>query len=122
MACTGSFGSYVFNSRSHKSTKSIEQLGAMLPWAKDVPLALVRFIGISEFLEAIGLLLPSILTIRPNLTPIAASALALIQVLAMRFHISRAEASTALPLNIFILAMALFVAWGRFKKVPIQAK
>lgn len=99
-----------------KSTQPVEQLGTMLPWVKDVPLALVRFIGIMEILAGAGLLLPSILKIKPVLTPIAASGIILIQVFAICFHISRGEAATALPMNVFLIALALFVAWGRFKK------
>ena len=42
-----------------KTTTPIEQLSASLPWAKDVPSWLVRFIGISEFLGALGLSAPT---------------------------------------------------------------
>lgn len=105
-----------------KSTQPIEQLSAQLPWVTDVPLALVRFIGVMELLAGIGLLLPSILRIKPILTPIAAAGLVMVQAFAAVFHISRGEAATAVPMNIVLLALATFVAWGRFKKSPIQPK
>jgi len=89
--------------------------------AKDLPIWLVYFIGLSEVSGALGLLLPSILRIKPLLTPLAALGLAIILVLAMLFHISRGEISHVLPVAIF-LAMAVFVAWGRYKKAPIQSK
>src|SRR5215218_5810365 len=70
-----------------KATQPIEQLSAMVPWARQVPLALVRFIGISEFLGAVGLVLPSLLRIKPQLTPWAATGIAAIMVLALIFHL-----------------------------------
>ena len=44
---------------------------------------LIRFIGISEILGAVGLILPSLLRIRPSLTVAAAWALALVMLLAL---------------------------------------
>lgn len=104
-----------------KSTQPIEKLAAMLPWADQVPAWLVRFIGASEFLAAVGILLPSILRIQPKLTPLAASGIVVIMILAIGFHVSRGEASM-IGINIFIVAAALFIAWGRFLKAPIVAK
>ncbi len=104
-----------------KSSMPMEQLYVSMAWTKDVPMGLVRFIGISELLGAIGLLLPSILRIKPVLTPVAASALIVVLVLAIFFHISRGEANI-IGMHIVLILVALFVAWGRFKKVPIRAK
>jgi hypothetical protein len=42
-------------------------------------------------------------------------------VLAAGFHLMRAE-NQALPITVIIGALALFVAWGRYKKLPIQPK
>jgi uncharacterized membrane protein YphA (DoxX/SURF4 family) len=62
---------------ANKSTKSIEQLKKMgIYWADRFPVSTVRFIGISELLGAIGLILPWWLNIVPILTPIAAAGLA----------------------------------------------
>ncbi|NNE55690.1 MAG: DoxX family protein [Flavobacteriales bacterium] len=80
---------------------------------------MVRFIGISEILGGIGLILPAALRIKPIFTPVAASGLALVMVLAAIYHISVGEAPVP---NIILFALAVFVAWGRFKKAPIQPK
>jgi putative oxidoreductase len=104
-----------------KLLQPIEKLSQKLPWAADVSEGLVRFIGISEFLGSLGLLLPAILRIQTKLTPIAAIGLVLIQVFAIIFHISRGEAGT-IGINIALLLIAAFIAWGRFYKVPIQPK
>ena len=104
-----------------KLSQPIDQLSKMLPWAAQVPEALVRFIGVAEVFGALGLILPSLLRIRPRLTPIAAVGLALVMVFAVVFHISRGETG-AIGMNFILIAIAAFIAWGRFKKAPIRAK
>lgn len=106
---------------ANKLFQSISELSKMLQWVTQVPEVLVRFIGISEVLGSLGLLLPSIFRIKPILTPIAAIGLAAVMLLATFFHISKGEASV-IAMPIVFMAMAVFVAWGRTKKVPIQSK
>jgi putative oxidoreductase len=105
-----------------KTTKPIADLGAMLPWTRDVPEALVRFIGIAELLGALGVVLPAATRVRPALTPLAAAGLFVVMLLAFAFHVSRGEAAQALPINLVLGGLAAFVAWGRFKKSPISPR
>jgi len=103
-----------------KSTQPVDVLAANgIAWAPQLPLALVRFIGVSEFLGAVGLILPALTKIKPFLTPLAALGLLTIMILAMGFHVSRGEAG-ALPVNMVLGGLAAFVAWGRTSKVPIR--
>ena len=104
-----------------KLAQPIDKLSQMLPWASQVPEALVRFIGLSEVLGAVGLILPSLLRIKPQLTAWAAIGIAVIMLFATFFHISRGETG-AIGMNICLALLAAFVAWGRFKKVPITPK
>ncbi len=104
-----------------KVTSSIEDLHLKMSWTLAMPDLVVRFIGTSELLGALGLLLPSLLRIRPSLTPLAALGLALVQILAAVFHISRGEFNF-IGINAFMAAVAIFIWWGRAKKVPIMAK
>lgn len=104
-----------------KVSMPIEKLSTMLPWATSVPAVLVKFIGLSELLGGLGLLLPSLLRIKPALTVWAGLGLATIMLLAIPFHISRGEAHL-IGMNAVFMLMALFVAWGRWKKAPILAK
>lgn len=106
---------------SSKVFQPIDELTIMLPWVAQSPEGLVRFIGIAELLGALGLLLPSLLRIKPVLTPVAALGLALLQLLASGFHLSRGE-SSVIGMNIVLMAIALFVTWGRLKKAPIEPK
>ena len=95
-----------------KLTIPVEQLAKVVP---DMPVFMVRFIGISELLGAAGVLLPWLTRIRPALTSLAAGALAVVMVLAVGFHISRGEV-TAIGAPILLGALAAFVAWGRSRE------
>lgn len=94
-----------------------EQARTMLPWVKDVPRGLTTFIGISELLGGLGLLLPALSGILPWLTPLAATGLALVMILAAIFHVQRKE-WPAIGFNSVLMLLALFVAYGRFVLVP----
>lgn len=104
-----------------KSFLPMEKLYELIPWTKDVNSLHVRLIGLSEIIGSIGLILPSLLRIKPQLTPIAAAGIAVIMLLAIIFNISIGETSK-IGLNVVLFFMAVFVAWGRFKKSAISPK
>ena len=89
-------------------------LDARIPWAEDYDGPFVRFVGIAEIAGALGMLLPMWTGILPWLTPLAAFGFAVIQVLAIGVHYRRNETAQALPFNLALLALSLFVLWGRF--------
>jgi putative oxidoreductase len=106
----------------NKLTQPIEALGAMgMGFVLVVPELLTRFIGLAEVLGALGLVLPAATRILPRLTPLAALGLSTIQVLAILWHASRGE-FMVLPMNLVLLALSLFVLWGRERKAPIAAR
>lgn len=104
-----------------KATLPLDQLAQMMAWVPSFPPALVRFVGISDFLGGIGLILPAALRIRPQLTSWAAIGLSVIMVLAAALHASRSEYAV-IGVNAVFLLMLLFIAWGRMKIAPIQPK
>ena len=99
--------------------EALVQMG--IAWAAEAPLWLVRFIGICELLGVVGIILPAALRIKPQLTVLAAVGFTGIQALAIPFHLFRGEAA-ALPFNIILIALSLFVIWGRARKAPIATK
>lgn len=99
----------------------MEELYAKVPWASAIPEWLMRFIGITEVLAAVGLILPAALRIRPGLTPMAAAGLVIIMVLAAVFHLFRAEYMLILA-NAIYGGLAYFIFWGRMKNSPIQPR
>ena len=64
-------------------------------------------------LAAAGLILPAALGIAPILVPLAAVGVVLLMIGAIITHTRRDEAPS-IVVNIAILALAGFVAWGRF--------
>ncbi len=79
----------------------------------DFSAGFVKALGALEILGAVGLILPALLDIAPILVPLAAVGLALIMVGAAIVTFRRQEFKHML-LNLTYLALAAFVAWGRF--------
>ena len=97
-----------------KSTQPIEKLlKSGISWAGRFPISTVRLIGFFELLGALGLILPWLLNFFPILTPIAASALALIMVFAIFHHLKHKEYK-AIAFNLTLMALTLLVAYWRF--------
>jgi uncharacterized membrane protein YphA (DoxX/SURF4 family) len=99
-----------------KVSQPIDKLVKTVSWADRFPLTTVRFIGTVELLGAIGLIIPWALEIVPLFTPVAASGLALIMVLAI-FHHAKHKEPKAIAINITLLALGAFIAFGRFKSL-----
>jgi hypothetical protein len=86
-----------------------------------LPALLIRFVGLAEFLGALGLVLPGLLRIRPNLTPLAALGLLPIMIGAIVITISTMGLAPALvPFIVGLLAS--FVAFGRWQLAPQRAR
>ena len=77
-----------------------------------------RFIGIAEILATFGLILPGLTGILTWLTPLAAVGLVIVMVGAIPFHLRRKEYAN-IALNVILLALAVFVAYGRFVVLPL---
>ena len=94
----------------------LEQLQGPVP----LPGAFVRFIGVAEVLGALGLVLPTLLRIRPGLTPLAAAGLVI--VMAGATVITAATGTVAMALIPLVVGLlAAFVAYGRWRLAPLCA-
>jgi hypothetical protein len=82
-------------------------------WVNDFSAGFVKALGAVEILGAVGLILPAALDIAPLLVPLAAVGLAAIMAGAANVTFRRHESMHAL-LNLAYLALAAFLAWGRF--------
>jgi uncharacterized membrane protein YphA (DoxX/SURF4 family) len=83
-----------------------------VPWSSAVPQDLLIFIGVCEFLGGIGLIVPAMTGVKPNLTPFAAFGLTLVMILAAVFHIVRGE-YIFVGINLVLGGVAAFIAYGR---------
>jgi hypothetical protein len=82
-------------------------------WTRDASVGFVQALGVLELLAAVGLILPAVLDIAPVFVPLAATGVVLLMIGAIVTHARRHEPA-GVALNIVYLAMAAFVAWGRF--------
>jgi uncharacterized membrane protein YphA (DoxX/SURF4 family) len=101
-----------------KLTQPYEKLGERMAWVKSFSATQVRLIGLVELLAAFGLLLPGLTGILPILTPLAAAGLVLDMLGAAFTHLRRHENQMIIG-NFVLLALALFIAYGRFVAVPL---
>ena len=93
----------------------VEEMTAQIP----MPGLLLRFIGVCEVLGAIGLIVPGLTRIRPELTPLAAAGLVIIMIGATVFTLATGNVAMALiPLAVGLLAA--FVAYGRWRLAPLR--
>jgi uncharacterized membrane protein YphA (DoxX/SURF4 family) len=88
-------------------------LDSGMGWVEDFSTGAVKAIGALEVLAAVGLILPAVLDIAPVLVPVTAACVALLFVGAVTMRARRGESVTVAP-DLVYLAMAVFVAWGRF--------
>ena len=85
-----------------------------MTWTQGHSDGFIRFVGISELLGALGLILPLITGVLPWLTVFAAVGLTLIQLLAIfTEHLPKKEYNV-IPVNVVLLALAVFVIIGRW--------
>ncbi|WP_223644191.1 DoxX family protein [Corallococcus sp. EGB] len=104
-----------------KAFTPLPELAAMIPWAGQVPAAFLYFIAFVDVAGGLGVVLPSLTRIKPGLTVLAALGCALLQLSAIVFHFSRGEAANT-PFNFFLVALSLFVSWGRRAGAPIKPR
>ncbi|MFN8287458.1 MAG: DoxX family protein [Chitinophagales bacterium] len=96
-----------------KATSPIEKMSEKMPWVKDFPAAVVRFIGVTQFLAGLGLILPWLTGIAPILTPLAAAGLCLTMVSAAVYHLRKGESKEAV-VNVVLFMLAAVIVWGRW--------
>lgn len=99
----------------------VAQVAAMWPWAGQVSPLLLKGAGIVDLLGGLGLVLPGLLGIRPQLTPLAALGVLVLMVCASVFHVLRGEGNL-IGFNIVVALLCGFVAWGRYKKTPVSSR
>jgi hypothetical protein len=86
-------------------------------WTEHASVGFVKTLGILELLAAVGLILPAALDIAPVMVPVTAVCWVLLMVGAMITH-GRLGQFKFVMLNSVYLALAAFIAWGRFGLEP----
>ncbi len=106
-------------SGSMKFVMSVAEMKAQTPVV--LPGLFFHFIGVCEILGGLGLILPSLLRIKPSLTPLAAAGLAIITAGATVITLmGPMKGMVGLPLVTCLLC--IFVAYGRTRLRPIAGR
>jgi hypothetical protein len=103
----------VSSSKLFVPKEKMAAMGAATRWVEDFSPGALKAIGALELLAAAGLILPTALDIAPVLVPLAATGAVLLFVGAVITRLRRGEKATIAP-DLVYLAVAAFVAWGRF--------
>jgi putative oxidoreductase len=91
-----------------------EKARSQMAWAGRHSVNFVRFTGVVEILGAVGVVLPMLTGILPGLTVAAAVGLALVQALALFTEHLPYREYKMVPINLVLLALAVFTAAGRW--------
>ena len=103
------------------SMKFVMSVAEMTKGMPSMPGWFLHFIGVMEILGGFGLILPSLLRIRPGLTPLAAACLVIIMSGAIAITLGTMGVGAAmLPLIVGILCV--FVAYGRWRLAPLSPR
>ncbi len=82
-------------------------------WTRDVNPALLKSLGVLEILAALGLILPAVVDVAPVMVPVTAVSWVALMIGAMITH-GRLGQTKLVMVNVVYVALAVFVAVGRF--------
>ena len=101
-----------------KLTQPYDKLRAQMKWVDDFSPNNIKGIGALELLGALGLIIPALTGTLTWLTPLAALGLVAVMLGAMVTHYRRKE-MPQIGINLVLLLLAAFVAYGRWMVVPL---
>ena len=93
-----------------------EKLAAKMPFVMDYSPVMVKLIAFAHIAGALGLVWPLALHVYPVLTPLAASGLTLVMILAMRYNLKRNDSKSVVTDLVFAV-LFLLIAFYRFKAI-----
>jgi uncharacterized membrane protein YphA (DoxX/SURF4 family) len=82
-------------------------------WVDDFPAPLLKPLGAVEVLAAVGLVVPPLVDVWPELAAVAAAGLVIVMLGAIATHARRSEYADV-AINLALAILAVVVAWGRF--------
>ncbi|HEX8993035.1 MAG TPA: DoxX family protein [Anaerolineales bacterium] len=103
---------WVYGSAAFRKLFQLERVRADQEWARQSSDGYIHFVAVSQLLGVAGMLFPIPTGIFPWLTPLAAIGFCIIQILAAGWHL-RLKEYKILPVNLFLFALSLFIAFGR---------
>jgi uncharacterized membrane protein YphA (DoxX/SURF4 family) len=96
-------------------------LPAQMAWMYDLSTTVHVIVGTAEILGGLGLVLPGLTGIRPELTPLAAACLAVVMVAATVWHVPREE-WTQVGITVLDGTLLALIAYGRWRLRPLSPR
>lgn len=96
-----------------------EGLPDAMSWMYELDPTVHNIAGVAEILGGLGLILPGLTGIRPELTVYAALGLMVVMIGALIWHVGRSE-PMSIGTNVFIMLAMGYVAYGRSKLAPFS--
>ena len=96
----------------------LDTLTALTP----LPGLFIRVVGVAEVLGGLGLILPGLLRIRPNLTPLAAAELVHVMLGATLVTLAMGGDAVLALIPLAVGSLAAFVAYGRWRLAPHRSR
>jgi len=96
----------------------LDTLTALTP----LPGLFIRVVGVAEVLGGLGLILPGLLRIRPNLTPLAAAELVHIMLGATLVTLAMGGDAVLALIPLAVGSLAAFVSYGRWRVAPHRSR
>lgn len=90
-----------------------EKLAPKMPFVNDYSPNMVKLVAFAHIFGAMGLVLPLSLNVFPTLTTIAASCLALVMLLALKYNLDRKDSKSVVT-DLVIGILFFFIAYYRF--------
>jgi hypothetical protein len=104
-----------------KLATPIPELAGKMPWMGEVSPSFLHLTAALDMLVGLGVLLSSLIRIKPGLASLGALGCVALMIGAIVFHVQRGEAGNT-PFNFLLAALAAFVAWGRYRRAPIAPR
>lgn len=98
-----------------------EGLPDIMSWMYELDDTLHIVTGIAEIAGGLGLILPGLTGIAPQLTVWAAAGLLVVMVGAVIWHAGRGETQSIVT-NVFLILVMAYVAYGRSRLAPLQTR
>ncbi len=98
-----------------------EGLPDLMSWMYELGDTAHAVAGVAEILGGLGLILPAITGIRPELTIFAALGLAIVMIGAIVWHAGRGEMAS-IGTNVLNTLIMAYVAYGRWRLAPLPSR
>ena len=99
----------------------IADMAEMMAWTASVPAALIRFVGVAELAGGLGLLLPWLTGIQPQLVRLAAGGLVLAMIGAAITHVAIGDPFSEVIPSLVLGILAAVLVYARTAVLPLPA-